>query len=583
MKTLIYSVRVAALALAATFFLQSLPSARAASYDISMTASGFVPNYLEVTIGDTVNWWNDDYFDDHSTTSYTYPWYSGAVPPGYGVYLVTGKTGTYDYTDDVSLSGSGTLVIKPVAPPPGSATLIPAPGRVDTVYDARRDIVYISSGSTVLRYQLASDTFLTPFQLSGSLMGMDLSPDGNTLLVCDSSANTNVWVHVVDLTTGTSHQAFFPAAFYESGTFAVAFGGDGAALITSRFAGSGWVPLRRFDPVSGAATTIASVRHDSMVSSSADGTAIIVAEADISNGPFHRYDVAQRTFTLNAGDNWSNYECAASRNAACYAVPTYGSTFIYDGNFNRVTNIGVYAGAQPIGAAFHPSADAVFFPFAGTPYVNAYSTVNWALLAQYNFGNNFSAPGNHAFNNGRIRLSPDGQVIFVTVSGGVSYLRHSLNVPLTRRLLVTATPALYGTPTPLPYGSYWLADATNLTISVPAVVQANNQTMLCTGWTTTGCSYSSGADPFVSLSLTANTTLTWHWTPFVLSIAPQPGHQFQLQWNSLGGHTYDLLFATNLAGPFTPMTTGIAGTPPVNSYVTPAGPTRAGYFKVLMH
>ena len=102
-------------------------------------------------------------------------------------------------------------------------------------------------------------------------------------------------------------------------------------------------------------------------------------------------------------------------------------------------------------------------------------------------------------------------------------------------------------------------------------------------WTTTGSSYSSGADPFVSLSLTANTTLTWHWTPFVLSIAPQPGHQIQLQWNSLGGHTYDLLFATNLAGPFTPMITGIAGTPPANSYVTPAGPTRAGYFKVLMH
>src|SRR3954471_17312087 len=102
----------------------------ATDYDISMTADGFVPAYLEVTVGDTVYWWNDDYDfgDDHSTHSYTYAWNSGPVRLGFGAYLTMTKVGTFDYVDDVGLSGYGTLVVKPSGPPP--AHLIPAPNRM---------------------------------------------------------------------------------------------------------------------------------------------------------------------------------------------------------------------------------------------------------------------------------------------------------------------------------------------------------------------------------------------------------------------------------------------------------------------
>ena len=140
-----------------------------------------------------------------------------------------------------------------------AGTFVSAPNRVDMVHDPARDILYITSGSNVLRYHLGSDAFLAPFQLSGSLRGIDLSPDGNKLIVADGSrSETNVWVHVIDLPSGASTRAFFPRAFYEGGTYAVAFGADGAALITSNFEGSGWVPLRRFDPATGAAREISS-------------------------------------------------------------------------------------------------------------------------------------------------------------------------------------------------------------------------------------------------------------------------------------------------------------------------------------
>jgi plastocyanin len=561
------------------------PSARATDYDILMTADGFVPDYLEVTVGDTVYWWNEDtdFFEDHSTHSYTYAWNSGPVAFGEGRYLQMTKTGTFDYIDDVGYSGTGTLVVKPVGPPPPPPpTLISAPSRVDMVYDAGRDIVYITSGNQVLRYQLATDSFLTPFQLSGTLKGLDISPDGNTLIVADSSANSNVWVHVVNLTSGQSSQVFFPASFYESGTFAVAFGGDGAALITSRFAGSGWVPLRRYDPVSGLTTTIGSVRHDSMVSSSGDGTTIFLAESDISSGPFSRYDVASRAFTRSGGDGWFNYECAVSRDASLFAVPTYGGTYIYNGTFNQVTNIGVYAGQQPIGAAFHPAADVVFFPFAGTTFVNAYSTTNWQLLAQYDFQYTFSTPGNHAFDNGRIRISPDGQIIFVTVSGGVRYLRHGLAVPLTHRLLITGSPAAYGAPTPVSYGNYWLPHGTNLTVTVPEFGEGNGSGAVCRGWIGTGSAAGSGTGTTASFALMANTTLTWNWTPFVVSGNKQ-GNQLVLNWPSLAGKTYDILFSTNVSSGYLPVATDLPATPPNNSYQGAIGLARSGFYKVKMN
>ncbi len=565
------------------------PAVRGADHDISMTANGFVPSYLEVTVGDRVTWWNDDdeFFDDHSTHSYSYSWNSGPVPYGWGVYLDMNQIGTFPYIDDVSFSGSGTIVVKPAGPPPPPpSVLIPAPNRVDMVYDQGRDIVYISGGTNVLRYQLASDSFLPPLPLSGNLMGIDLSPDGNTLIVADSSANpTNVRVHVIDLTTEQSHKAFFPVAFGESGTFAVAFGEDGAALISSRFAGSGWVPLRRFDPAKGLTTVISTfINQDSMVSASGDGSAIIIAESNNSGGPFDRYDVATRTINRTGGTGRYNYECAASKDGSLFALPTYFGTYIYNTNFGVVTNIGVYAGAQPIGAAFHPAADAVFFPFADTHVVRAYSTTTWQVLAEYDFVSTFTTPGNHAFGNGRIRISPDGEVILVTVAGGVRYQRHGLTLPKSHRLVIAGSPGAYGTAGPISYGNYWLSHGTNLTVSVPEFISTNGMKALASGWTGSGNPAASGTGNEVNFTLTTNSKLTWNWTPFTLGAnknAPG-GNQIILRWPSLTGKTYDILWATNSQGTYTTVAAGIAATPPNNTYQTTIAPGGRGFYAVTM-
>src|SRR5436305_1473288 len=169
---------------------------------------------------------------------------------------------------------------------PVSAAFISAPNRVDMVHDPSRNVLHISSGSSVLRYDLASTAFLTPVQLSGSLAGMDLSPDGNTLAVADTTrTDANVWIHLVDLNALSSQKALFPRAFCEGGTYTVAWGADGAVMVSGTFEGSGWVPLRRYQPTNSQILEVGSVRQSSMLSASADRTIVAIEESNISNGP----------------------------------------------------------------------------------------------------------------------------------------------------------------------------------------------------------------------------------------------------------------------------------------------------------
>jgi hypothetical protein len=341
-------------------------------------------------------------------------------------------------------------------------TLIPAPSRVDMVYDSARDTVYITSGSSVLRYKIGSDSFLSSFELGGSLSGIDLSPDGNTLVVADRQRSaTEVWIHIVDLQTGQSRKATFPRAFGEGGTFTVAFGNDGAVVVSSTYEGSGWVPLRRYDPATEASSQIAySVRQNSMLTASADGHVIGFAESNSSDGPFGRYRIADgnllRKSGYTDGTGWSNYEMGVNRNGTQYAIPTYGGTYIFDENLSRLRIVGQYAGPQPIGVVYHPAEPIVYFAWAGSMEVRAFDPNSFAQLAAYNFEHSFSAPGNTAFQQGRLKISRDGSLLFATVTGSVGSggaLSYSIAANPAHGTLSGAAPYLTYTPDADYYGA----------------------------------------------------------------------------------------------------------------------------------
>ena len=301
---------------------------------------------------------------------------------------------------------------------------VAAANRVDVAYDDARGLLYISNGSQVLRYQLGTQTFLTPVSLGGQLLGMDISPDGTTLAVADASfSGTNNWVHLVNLDSLADNQVDFPLASGEGGTFAVAYDKKGKLLVSSQYQGSGWVPLRLYDPVHGKTSTVASVRQNSMLSASADGRVVALEESNISSGPFGRYKVKDGSFVENSGTDWFTYEIGVSRNENFYAVPTYGGTYVADKDLNFTgTIVGEYAGGQPVGVAFHPEKNLVYFPWAQSTMVKIYSTRTWSEVGSIDLESTFGANGNYAFVNGRAKTSKDGSLLFVTVDGGVRYV-----------------------------------------------------------------------------------------------------------------------------------------------------------------
>ncbi len=308
-----------------------------------------------------------------------------------------------------------------------AGTFISAPDRVDMVYDDHRKILYITSQGSVLRYSLDTDSFLSPYQPGGDLAGIDISPDGNTLAVADRTRTTSdVWIHLIDLETDAITQAVFTRAGGEGGTFAVAFGSDGNLLITSIFEGSGTVPLRRYNPQTGESIEIASTEMNSMVTSSGDWGFIGIAEANNPDGPFGRYRVSDGDLLRKAGSNGTrrfNYEIGANRDATQYAVITVDTSYIVDANLVKQTNIGQSPASRPVGVVYHPAEELVYFAWAGTNDVRVLNTNTFAVLAVHNFQHLFGTPST-AFQEGRLKLSGDGSILFATVADGIRYVRN---------------------------------------------------------------------------------------------------------------------------------------------------------------
>jgi WD40 repeat protein len=298
--------------------------------------------------------------------------------------------------------------------------------RRDYVFDAS-GILYISTaGGSILRYNTQTASYLSPFSIGGTLNGIDLSPDGQTLAVADSSTQgANNRIQLVNTTTGAATPVSFVRESLESGTYMVAWGSDNQVLVTSNFAGSGWIPLRRHNPLTSTTTTIGSVRQSSMLTPSADRHTIGIAESNISSGPITDYDVASQSFQGTVNTSWFTFEVAVDRDGDKFVVPTYNGAFVYNKSgaaFTQQGIVGQYASHGPLAAVFSPVNDVFFtseWSFSGPEHgVRVYNANTLALLETID-PYQFDWSGNSAMGPGRMEISPDGRFLAVSVDGGV--------------------------------------------------------------------------------------------------------------------------------------------------------------------
>jgi len=92
-----------------------VPSAGAADHYVSMSFYAFNPSYLEIQVGDTVWWRNDDFFEVYSSVSTQGYWDTGDLEPGETAGVTFPFVGSFPYQDYFYgiLGMKGTIVVNP--------------------------------------------------------------------------------------------------------------------------------------------------------------------------------------------------------------------------------------------------------------------------------------------------------------------------------------------------------------------------------------------------------------------------------------------------------------------------------------
>ncbi len=314
----------------------------------------------------------------------------------------------------------------PFAASAADGVLIPAPYAADMIHDSKRGLVYISTNDgKILRYQISTASFLTPFTPSATanLAGMDLTPSGTRLAVADQdSSPKELWVFEINPDTGKVTKLKATKDFGEGGMATVAYSYRDELYATSSFVGSGWVPMRKFSAARSRfpKVVIANVGQDARLAASADRKTIVFAEAPATTGAFGVIDVPTGQIVREEESlSWLTFEVAVDAFGATFAIPTANGAYVYDADSRHTHTVGSYAAGRPLGVAFHPTQPRAYFSFENTSEIRVYDTTSWQEIGVYNAGYVFNSLGYSIFQPGHIRVSANGRYLMVRVGDGV--------------------------------------------------------------------------------------------------------------------------------------------------------------------
>ncbi|MEY2489029.1 MAG: hypothetical protein QOC70_971, partial [Verrucomicrobiota bacterium] len=338
------------------------------------------------------------------------------------------------------------------------SVLIPSTTRRDLVFDFSGQKLYISNSTGIVQtFNLSTLTFGTSYDLGGSLNGLDIARDNSFLLVAqNATSGSQGTFHKVDLATGSVTNINYTLAFSETGAWDVAIGSNGLALVTTRFGGSGWVPLRQINlttnvisirpdvPGSGGG---GEVRQDTQIHRGADGTRLFFMEANTSEGPIFTYSATSNAFGsgINTNAFMDSASGAVNRNGGLMALRTFSSATLYATDFNFVHSfIGIDGGV-----AFDASVDILYGVNSTTDEIIAYNTQTFAELFRLNIGEDMSAASTQ-FGTGVLVASADGHWLALETPSGIRVFSIPQTIP---------TPTPSATPTPTPGGSLLIPSA----------------------------------------------------------------------------------------------------------------------------
>lgn len=299
--------------------------------------------------------------------------------------------------------------------------------RRDHAFDPTSGILYVTradNSGTIERYDVVRGERLSPFHVGARAGAVAVTTNGKYLLVGEAMRGlTSIIVRKVEAASGevvaTMH---FPQASLESGVFDIAVVSPDKALVTTSFAGSGWVPLHQIDLTSDTlsrrtfepAGAFDALRQNTRMTVSGDGQTTFFAEANISSGPIHLYDSASDSF-IASRQIWEfvdNKATAINHDGSMIAISHGGRIRIYDRDLNQVDDTIV---EHAFGLAFSADSKFIYALSGNSLQIEIYRLSDGANVGEIAPGESFAG----AFGRYEMSITPNGTHLIMHSRAGV--------------------------------------------------------------------------------------------------------------------------------------------------------------------
>lgn len=314
----------------------------------------------------------------------------------------------FDAADGASGAESG---IDVHAPDP---TLLPITDHTDTIYDPVRQRLYVvSSHGTIQRYDVATQTLLSPIVLipqgeAGTLGSGDITPDGKYLYIPrQDDAGGRALIYKINLSNNAIAELTFSAASGESGPVNLKIAANGIGLISTREANFS-PTLRQIDIATDAITL-----RDDLPSLSAyfgapfsinrgEDRSVLVLEQSLGSDSFFTYDASTNSFSSAHAGVGGEGGWIVNRTGTLLAGN--GGT-VLNQKLETIRELNVASKN-----VFDPQRDELYLANYYTDTIDVYDTNTWAIKARIARGMTYPGP---------LQASDDGRYLYMSAPDGI--------------------------------------------------------------------------------------------------------------------------------------------------------------------
>jgi hypothetical protein len=310
------------------------------------------------------------------------------------------------------------------------------------VFDHASKYLYIScSDGVVRRYNLTNGQLDAPYNLGGTLNGLDIAPDDSSLLIAQNTiAPGTGTIQKIDLGTGAITNFDYKLGFLELGPWDIAFAQNGLAFFSSQFNGSGPTRLRQFDLATNAITfrpdvPDGQIDQSTQIARSADGSLLLFLEGNESRGPFFTYRADKDAFSPVSLYRWFLYHTSSAISRDGSLLATRKASSISLENSSTLEFERSFQGFDS-GVAFDATRNVLYAVDSAADQIVAFDTTKFSRVSQFAIGEDIPS-GSDPFETGTLVASADGRYLALSTPSGV-------------RLVSIPSPLPPPAPTPVP-------------------------------------------------------------------------------------------------------------------------------------